>query len=155
MQNFAPSTAIIKVPVVAVVGVVISVLTVLTVSVVNIVGELVFAVETCSVVSLIATGELAVVWDTLSNVVVGVAPSDMHTYTYNSTNHHDYLTIRVKCGIRLSHTRTVVVSVIRTTAEAYGKWGNLTPATPHSLTDGHQNLQGSSCHGYLSVCQIS
>ena len=61
MQNFAPSTAIIKVPVVAVVGVVISVLTVLTVSVVNIVGELVFAVETCSVVSLIATGELAVV----------------------------------------------------------------------------------------------
>ena len=75
------SVAMRKVPVVAVVGVVVSVLTVLTVGVVNVVGEVVVAVERCSVVSVVATGVLTVVCDSVVNVVGVVVVPEMHIYT--------------------------------------------------------------------------
>jgi len=78
------SIAMTNVPVLAVVGVVVSVLTVLTVGVVNADGEVVVAVERCSVVSLVATGVLTVVCDSVVNVVGVVVVPEMHTCTCNN-----------------------------------------------------------------------
>ena len=71
------STAITKVPAVVVTGI-----TVLTVGGLNVVAEVIIALETCAVVSLVAT-RLRISIPVVAVIGVVVVP-EMHTYTCNN-----------------------------------------------------------------------